>query len=165
MRVLGNEQLTTQEISERLSDVPKSSIYRHLKLLLAGDLVGIAETRLINGIQEKVYQLLQPPSLGPSDVAMLTAEEHIQYFTTYALMLIEGFAAYVTETESEQGSIDMVSDRVGYREVAFYATPLELDVAVGAMNQALLPLVQNEPSNGRRLYKFATILHPQKIQK
>lgn len=162
MRVLGNEQLTTQEISDRLPDVPKSSIYRHLKLLLEGDLVGLADTRLVNGIQEKVYQLLQPPSLAPGDVALLTAQEHIQYFTTYALLLIEGFAEYVSQTEAEAGNIDMLSDRAGYREIVFYATAQELDVALAAVNQALLPLVQQEAGNGRRQYKFATLLHPQK---
>jgi hypothetical protein len=94
---------------------------------------------------------------------MLTAEEHIQYFTTYALTLIEGFATYVTETERNQGSIDMLADRVGYREVAFYASPQELDVAFAAVNQAIIPLIQQEAGNGRRQYKFATIVHPQKI--
>lgn len=161
MRVLGNEQLTTQEISDRLPDVPTSSIYRHLRLLLQGELVGIADTRLVNGIQEKVYKLLQPPSLAPGDVALLTAEEHIQYFTTYALLLIEGFHEYVSQTQRERGNIDMVADRAGYREVIFYATPQELDVALAALNQALLPLLQLEAGRGRRQYKFATILHPQ----
>jgi len=162
MRTLGNEQLTTQEISDKLPDVPKSSIYRHLKLLLEGDLVAIADSRLVNGIQEKVYKLIHPPALDPGDIAQLSAEDHVRYFSTYALMLIQDFAGYVTEAETAQGNIDMLSDRSGYREVAFYATPLELDVAIGAINQALLPLIQQEAGNGRRRYKLATVLHPQK---
>ncbi|MCP4359992.1 MAG: helix-turn-helix domain-containing protein [Chloroflexi bacterium] len=160
LRTIGDERLTTQEISDRLPDVPKSSIYRHLKLLLDNDAVTVADTRLVNGIQEKVYAVLQPPSLGPGDVANLTADEHIGYFTTYALMLIQDFAAYLQTTEAH-GAIDMLADRVGYHEASFYATPQELDVVVGALNQALLPLLKNEGGNGRRLYKLATVMHPQ----
>lgn len=162
MRTLGNEQLTTQEISDRMTDVPKSSIYRHLKLLLDGSLVVVADSRLVNGIQEKVYKLIHPPALDPGDLAQLTAEDHVRYFTTYALMLIQDFASYVNEAEAVQGYVDFITDRAGYREATFYATPLEMDVAIGAINQALLPLIQNEPGNGRKLYKLATVLHPRK---
>ena len=53
MQAMGAEKLTTQEIAERLPDVPKSSLYRHLKLLLEGEMIGLAETRLVHGIQER----------------------------------------------------------------------------------------------------------------
>jgi len=66
----------------------------------------------------------------------------------------------VSQTEADRGSIDMLADRVGYREISFYATTQELDVAFGAVNAALLPLLQHEAGNGRRQYKLATVLHP-----
>ncbi|MCA9994758.1 MAG: helix-turn-helix domain-containing protein, partial [Anaerolineales bacterium] len=42
LRALGTDALTTQEISDRLPDTPKSSIYRHLKLLLEHNLIVLA---------------------------------------------------------------------------------------------------------------------------
>jgi len=161
LRVLDGEMLTTQEITDRLRDVPKSSVYRHLTLLLDGRLVQVADTRLVKGIQEKRYRLAQTAVLGPGDVALWTADEHIGYFTTYVLTLLHDFAAYVTQTEMEQGAIDMLADRAGYREVSFRATTQELDMAFGQVNEALLPLLKNEVGDGRREYKLATILHPQ----
>ena len=160
LRELSSAELATQELSETLGDVPTSSIYRHLKLLLDGSLVEVAETRLVKGIQEKTYRLVQPAILGPEDVAKWTAEDHLGYFTTYALTLIHDFNAYVSAAEDEQGGLDFVADRVGYREVYLNATSEELDAAIGAINAALLPLLKNEPGNGRRKYKLATILHP-----
>jgi DNA-binding transcriptional ArsR family regulator len=161
LRVLDGEALTTQELAERLGDVPTSSLYRHLKLLLDGRLVEVADLRLVRGIQEKTYRLAQTAVLRPADVALLTADDHVHYFTTYVLTLLHDFAAYVTQTEAERGSIDMLADRVGYREVSFYATTQELDEAFGAVNAALRPLLQHEAGNGRRRYKLATVLHPQ----
>ncbi|MCP4428431.1 MAG: helix-turn-helix domain-containing protein, partial [Chloroflexi bacterium] len=68
LQTLAAETLTTQEIAERLPGTPKSSIYRHLKTLLAGEAITVAETRSVKGIQEKVYRLAQRPYLGPDDL-------------------------------------------------------------------------------------------------
>lgn len=160
VRELSFAELTTQELSETLGDVPTSSIYRHLKLLLDGNLVEVTETRLVKGIQEKTYRLVQPAILDSGDVANWTAEDHLRYFTTYALTLIHEFSGYIFTAEDEQGGLDFVADRVGYREVYLNATTEELDAAIGAINAALLPLLQNEAGLGRRKYKLATILHP-----
>ena len=53
MQALTNQTLTTQEITDELGDVPKSSVYRHLKMLLDGGLIAVAETNLVKGIGEK----------------------------------------------------------------------------------------------------------------
>jgi hypothetical protein len=54
----------------------------------------------------------------------------------------------------------MLADYVGYNDVAFWATTAELDAMVAAINQAVMPLLQNGPGNGRRKHKLATITHP-----
>jgi len=160
LRELGTEPLTTQEIADRLGDVPTSSVYRHLKLLADGGLVEVADTRLVKGIQEKTYRVLQSPVLNQGDVAQWTADDHVSYFTTYVLTLLHDYASYVTHAAARDGAIDMVADRAGYREVNLLATRQELDAAVGAMSAALMPLIMNKDGDGRRKYKLATVLHP-----
>lgn len=158
MRTLAEETLTTQEIDDRLPDVPKSSLYRHLKLLLDGGMVDIAETRLVHGIQEKVYRLVQRPYLGPEDMAGMTADEHLRTFTTYVMTLLKGFSDYL---EMAGDTPDLLADRVGYTEVAFWATDAELDQFQAAINQALLPMLSNDGNgNGRRHRKVALVTHP-----
>ena len=156
LQALGSETLTTQEIANRLPGTPKSSIYRHLKLLLDHDLIVVAETRLVNGIQEKAYRLDQPTHLGPEEMQDLTADDHIRFFTTYALTLVQDFARYVSLNDP----IDMVADRTGYTEVTFYATTAELDSFQHAINTALLKLLGNEPGNGRSRRKLAVVSQP-----
>ena len=158
LQTLAGANLTTQEIDDRLPDVPKSSIYRHLKLLLAGEMIAIAEKRLVNGIQEKVYRLAQRPYLSADDMTGLTPDDHMRTFTTYVMTLLQGFAHYL-DTAGEMP--DLLTDRVGYTEVAFWANEAEMDAFQAALNQAILPLLQNDgEENGRRRHKVALVTHP-----
>ncbi|UCG23539.1 MAG: helix-turn-helix domain-containing protein [Chloroflexota bacterium] len=156
LQSLESGEKTTQEIADRLPDVPKSSLYRHLRLLLEGEFVIVAEIRLVQGIQEKVYELSRPARLGAEDVADLTADDHLRYFTTYLMTVLRGFSDYL----SESGEIDFIADRVGYSEVSFWATGRELDEFAAQLNRALTPLLENLEGEGRRRRKLAVIGHP-----
>jgi DNA-binding transcriptional ArsR family regulator len=157
LQMVGLERLTTQQISTALPDVPTSSIYRHLKLLLDAGFIRVAETRQVRGIEEKVYaQAVSPRISDPADMANLTPEEHLRYFTSYVTTLIQGFADYLALHDAP----DLIADRVGYSEASFYATPEEMDAMGAALNQVLLAVAQNPPGEGRQLRKLSIITHP-----
>lgn len=149
---------TTQEIAERLPDVPKSSLYRHLRLLRKSDFVDVAEVRLVQGIQEKVYQLSRPARLGPADIAGLSADDHLRYFTTYLMTLLRSFSDYL----SSSTELDFVADRAGYNEVTFWASGKELDVFSAKLNEVLMPLIKNSPGEDRHRHKIALITYPER---
>ncbi len=159
LRTLAGEPLTTAQIAEQMPDTPKSSIYRHLKLLLAGKAIALADTRLVNGIQEKTYQLARQPRLSAVDLQNATADDHLRYFSNYVVTLVNGFAHYL---ETAVSPIDFVADNVGYTEATFYANDAEMLVMQTALNKALLPLLTNDgDENGRCKRKIAIILHPE----
>ncbi len=162
LQTIDGGALTTQQIADEMIDVPKSSIYRQLKLLLDGEMIEIAETKIVNGIQEKTYRLAQKPYLSAGDMALLSGEEHIHFFTIYIMNVLREFADYVQRSEAETGNIDMLSDRVGYTEAVVYATKAELDVLQSELNAAVMKLAGNESGNGRSRHKFAIITHPAK---
>lgn len=159
LQTLTGAELTTQEIADRITDVPKSSIYRYLKQLLDGGMVEIAQARLVHGIQEKRYRLAQRPYLAPNDLANVSADEHLRYFTAYVMSLLHGFDAYLQKAEAA-GGIDFVADYTGYTEAVFYASPAELDTLQVDLNAAVMKLAKNGPGDGRRLHKLAVIGHP-----
>lgn len=160
LQTLAVEPLTTQEIANRLVDVPKSSIYRHLRLLLDGDMVEIAETRLVNGIQEKIYQLIEMPHLTQDDMAGMTPTEHLQAFATYIFSLLRDFAGYLDEASNRGPEINLQADRVGYTEATFFASTGELDALGEALRQAVSKLVGNQAGKDRRPFKLAVITYP-----
>jgi hypothetical protein len=86
----------------------------------------------------------------------LSIDDHIRFFTTYALTLVQDYAEYVTKNTP----IDMLADRTGYTEVAFYATTAELDTFQTEINTAVMKLLNNEPGDGRTRRKLAIVSQP-----
>jgi DNA-binding transcriptional ArsR family regulator len=160
LHTLLGETLTTQEIAERLPDVPTSSVYRHLRLLRQGDVIEVEETHLVHGIQEKVYALAQSPRLGPEEVQTLDADAHFRLFTTFVLTLLHEYADYLAMTSAKNKKIDMAADFTGYTEAMFYASDKELVALQEALNAALVPLLQQGKRQDRRRFKLAIISHP-----
>ncbi len=160
LQTLAGEALTTQEIAARMTDIPKSSLYRHLKTLLEGEIITIAETQLIHGIQEKRYQLVDTPHLSQEDIADMTVDDHLRYFTNYILATMRDFAQYLQQAADAEGHVNMLADRTGYTESAFFATADELNAFQLKLQEAFMLLAENGPSPDRRKHKFALITHP-----
>jgi DNA-binding transcriptional ArsR family regulator len=154
VRALLYSPQTTQELAEQLPDVPTSSLYRHLRLLLEGELIGVAETRLVQGIQEKVYELVQMPRLSREELAVISSEEHLRYFTTFMAILLQGFDDYLS------AGPDFHDDIIGYNEVAVWATPEDFATFTNKLNAALLPFLGQKKGEGRKQYQLATIVYP-----
>ncbi len=157
---IGGESLTTQDISDRLPDVPKSTIYRQVKLLLDGGMVAVDQTRPVRGVLEKTYRLAQPLRLSVEDMADVTTQQHIQYFQAYVMTLVQGFSNYVNSVAAGN-KVDMMAHRSGYSEAFVFATTAELDEVFAAFNNALMALASNPPGSGRHKHKFAIITHPE----
>lgn len=160
LQALAGGQMTTGEISLVLPDVPTSSVYRHLRLLLEGELVTVVESREVNGILEKVYGLAQAPFLSRADVQDLNSKAHLEMFTTWLMTALQGFSDYLTRSEAEHGVPDLGADFAGYTEVVFLATEEEMEAFTRSLNSALIRYLKAEPAKGRRKRKLATILHP-----
>lgn len=160
LQTLAGEKLTTQDLGERLPDIPQSSLYRHLRLLRRGGVVEVVEKRLVNGIEEKIYAITGNIRLEQDEMDGLSSADHLRYFTTYVLVLIRGFDAYLAASESADGQINMQADYAGYTELAFYASSDELQQFQQTLHAALLPLLHNEAAADRRRHKIAVITHP-----
>ncbi|HSH04809.1 MAG TPA: helix-turn-helix domain-containing protein [Anaerolineae bacterium] len=157
LQALQRQGLTTQEIGEELADVPNSSIYRHLKLLLKHEIIQVTETRLVNGIQEKRYGLVGGVRLSAEELLDLSADEHLGYFTTFVMTLLQGFNNYL---QTGKAPYDFHADFVGYTEARFWANREEMEALQGALNAALIPLLENQKGGERKQYKMAIVNHP-----
>ena len=156
MTVAGR-QMTTQQIAAVLGNIPPATLYRHINRLCEGGVLSIVAQRPVRGAVEKVYAL--GPSGGivpPNEMADLDKEQHMRYFTTFVVTLLEDFACYLDGTPE----VDPVSDGVGYHKVPLELSDQELIEMAQAVNQALDPFRVNNPSPLRRRRLFATVLIP-----
>lgn len=150
--------LTTQEISEALPDVPTSSVYRHLKLLLEGGIVDVVDTHRAKGTQKKVYRLIGAPHLSQADITDLSKAGNLKYFTAYIATLLQGFSDYLNS--QKDAPLDLEADYVGYTEIIYFANEDELKTLGEEMSAALQKVARNPASDGRQLRKMAFISHP-----
>jgi hypothetical protein len=123
-------------------------------------MIDIAQSQLVHGIQEKVYRLAQAPHLSEDDAQDVEAEDHFRYFTTYVLTLLRDFADYLRLAQDGEGRVDAAADHAGYTEARFYASEEELRRLEEALNEALLPLMENKAGGKRKRHKVAIVAQP-----
>jgi len=156
LQALASDEHTTQALAERLADVPRSSIYRHLRLLVSAGLVVVAQTRRVRGVDERHYRLGESAHLSAADIEGLSADEHLSMFSTYTLTLLQDFAAYL----GRQDEPDFVGDRVGYSEVVLHTTDDELDAMLAEIKGTVKRYLDRAPSPETTPRKLSVITHP-----
>lgn len=152
---LAGRELTARQLGEVVTDVPQATLYHQLGLLTKGGMLRIVEERPVRGTVERVYALAGNAHLGPDDLASATPEDHMRYFTQFVAQLLGDFGRYLGS-----GPVDLLRDGVGYHQVLLNLSDEEFVRFVQALNAALLPFAQNEPSPERRRRLFSTIVVP-----
>jgi len=144
------------ELKEYLGDVPQASLYRHINQLEAGGLIQIVDEKPVRGGVERTYAIVEDAvHLGAGELEGTSAEDHLRYFSTFLGALMADFAAYLGGDD-----IDLIRDRVGYRQVPLWLTDDEFDQMTAAMGEIVAGHVDNPPAPGRRRRLLTTIVMP-----
>jgi DNA-binding transcriptional ArsR family regulator len=152
----GERTLTTAQLSARLPDVSKATVYRHVDLLAAGGILEVAEERRVRGAVERHYRLRQDRAVIDADmVKSLTPDDHRRGFATAVAALVAEFNAYL-----EREHADPAADLVGYRQHAVWLSRDELDAMISGMRDAIAPHLANQPTPDRARYLLSPILFP-----
>jgi AcrR family transcriptional regulator len=151
---LGERALTTTELSAELSGIPPASLYRHVgRLVNAGVLQVVAERR-VRGALERTYMLrLAAASIGPDEVASMSADDHRQAFMAFVAGLLADADRYL-----ERPDADPLRDGVSYRLAGLWLDDAEYADLLRDLARALLPRLANAPRKGRRRRILATVL-------
>ena len=158
MALAGSEGMTPLQLADILDDVPQATLYRHINRLASAGLLRQVEERPVRGTLEKVYALSQTnqATLSPEDFAQLPKEDHLRYFTAFAVSLMDQFSRYL----HQRGSAHILSDGVGYSQVAVFMTDEELAQFSTIINQALMPHLQPGDVPGRQKRFLTTVMMP-----
>jgi DNA-binding transcriptional ArsR family regulator len=154
---LARRQLTARQLSELLPEIPQATLYHHLGVLSRAELLRVVSERPVRGTVEKLYALADNDvSLAPADLANASRDDQLRYFTVFVTTLLGDFARYL----QQEASVDLLADGAGYREVPVYLSDAELVQFATALNRAVLPFLENQPSSNRRRRLFATVMIP-----
>lgn len=152
----GGREATTGELCERIPDVSKATVYRHVELLAEAGIIEVAGERRVRGAVERRFRLRpERASIAPAAAAALTRDDHRRGFATAMATLAAEFNAYL-----DRDATDLARDPVGYRQHAVWLSPEEVREMVEGMRAAILPHLGNEAGPGRALYMLSPVLFP-----
>lgn len=95
MRVIlavANRTLTTRQLAALLPDIPQTTLYRHIHLLLAGNVLRVVRESKVRGTTERELALVE--GAGRIDMetsASLSPEQQEQIFTTFLATVLADF--------------------------------------------------------------------------
>ncbi|HWD77253.1 MAG TPA: helix-turn-helix domain-containing protein [Kribbella sp.] len=152
----GGRELTTAELGERITDVSKATLYRHVELLAESGILEVAEERRVRGAVERRFRLrAERASITPEQLAELTVDDHRHGFAIAMAALVAEFNAYLDRDDA-----DPLEDLVGYRQHGIWLSEAELHQLIEGLRAAILPVLSNEATPDRTRYLLSPILFP-----
>jgi hypothetical protein len=153
---LGDRALTTSALSGELSDVPPTTLYRHVSRLVAGGVLAVVGERRVRGTVERTYVLrMSAASMGLDHVDAMSEEDHRQAFMAYIAGLLGDFDRYLA-----RGDINLLRDQVAYNLAAMWLDDEEFTELRRELLRVLQPRLANQPRPGRTRRIYARVLLP-----
>lgn len=152
----GGRLRTPGDLCDHLPDVPRTSIYRHLGLLVDGGMLEIGGERRVRGAVERSYRLRSDrPVIAQEAGKTMTLDDHRRGFAAAIAVLIAEFNAYLSRPGANP-----YADSVGYRQGTIWLNPEELGALLTSLREIVAPLAANTPAPGRRPYLISPIMFP-----
>ena len=137
--------LTTGELCDRMPEVSKVTVYRHVALLVEAGFLEVADEHRVRGAVERRYRLRQDrPPVDDKAAAATSLDDHRRGFAAAMVVLIAEFNAYL----DREGS-NPAADAVSYRQGTLWLSPDELTGLLSEMLTILQPRLANQPAPGR----------------
>jgi DNA-binding transcriptional ArsR family regulator len=152
----GGRAVTTSQLCERMPDVSKATVYRHVSLLADGGILAVDGEQRVHGAVERRYRLRRERAVIDADTAASASlDDHRHAFAAAMASLSAEFNAYLDRDQA-----DPTSDLVGYRQHAIWLSPAERADLIEKMRAAILPHIGHAPSPERQQHLISPILFP-----
>ncbi|MBW0104894.1 helix-turn-helix domain-containing protein [Pseudonocardia sp. KRD291] len=153
VQALIGRSLTTGELAELLPDVPTTTLYRHVGVLVKAGVLVVTDERRVRGAVERTYSLdtsaADPDNDAPDRDRLRTM------FTVYLAGLAGDFDRYLARDD-----VDPVRDGVSLRQAAIWISDDELPQLQERLTEVLDPVVAQGPGPGRTRRILSTIFVP-----
>lgn len=152
----GARALTATQLQERLTDVPKATLYRHIAILADAGVLEVVDEQRVRGAMERIYRLRgERPRVSEGDAARMSSDDHRRTFNAAIAATLAEFNAYL-----ERPDADPIADGVGYKQFTIWLTPDEVKALAGEVGASIAARAGNEPAPGRSPYFLTPIFFP-----
>jgi len=151
------DEVTTTDIARRLPDVPQATLYRQVAKLADAGILDVVDEQQARGAVERTYRVNKArASVNADDATDMSAEEHLQAFTTFVGILIETYGRYLKSPGSTPAT-----DGVSFRQARLWLTDDELQGLVADVTTTLAPYLDLKSTAERRPRLLSTMLMPE----
>jgi DNA-binding transcriptional ArsR family regulator len=152
----GGRAMTTSQLCQRIPDVSKATVYRHVSLLADGGILTVDGEQRVHGAVERHYRLHRARAVIDADTAASASlDDHRHAFAAAMASLSAEFNAYLDRDQA-----DPTADLVGYRQHAIWLSPAERADLIEKMRAAIMPHIGHAPSPERQQHLLSPILFP-----
>lgn len=149
--LLLHERGTAANIGDELSDVPKASLYRHMKVLESAGMLIIVQENKKRGTVEKVYELnKQPFGAEKPDNEDLNGLVH-----GMLLGIMGDFQRYL-----KSGDADPERDMYAISSSTLLLTDEEFQALLSKVGEVFNEVLDNKPGGGRKVRRLTWISSP-----
>ena len=147
--IMIKQEATSAEIGEELPDIPRASLYRHIKVLLDASIIAVVKEEFKRGSMEKTYAIA---TQMPYDD---TNEEYNSLIQS-ALMGLQGEFYRYFNGENPDPQRDLLT--VG--SASFMMSDEEMMEFIKAYGELIQKYMTNKPAEGRKVRKVTLVISP-----
>jgi Fe2+ or Zn2+ uptake regulation protein len=159
LTAISTYRMAAKEIAGLLPDIPLTTLYRHINLLVEGGLIHVVEEKPVRGTIEHVYAVTAPPSLKSEDLHGMTKAECEQAFTMYLSTLMIDAQQYL-HSKPDNSEINPLEDGVEINKAQFYLDDEEFNQMNSKILELMLDASKYQPAAGRQRRMFSSIFIP-----
>lgn len=156
---LSGDNLSAKDLAKALPDIPQTTLYRHINLLIEGGILEVVEEIPQRGTVERILGFKTPPTLTPEDLRGLSKEQYQQAFSVIMSTLMNDAMSYI-QNVPEGEEIDLLAAGFNFNKVQLNLS----DKEYLEMNQKMLDLMmeatKNKPSDERKKRIFSFLFIP-----
>jgi len=154
--VFDGQPFTTSQLLQRLPDVPKATMYRHVGVLVEGGLIEVEGEERKAGAVERTYRLHPPRTvIDGAAAAAMSKDDHRRGFAAGMASLLGEFEVYLSRKGAKP-----TADMVTYRQISLWLNDAEKEALYQEFIAAIRKRLDHTPSADRRRHLLAMIMFP-----
>ena len=150
---------TAKDLAKALPDIPQTTLYRHIKVLVDGGLLQVVKEIPQRGTVERVFGFRVPPSLSPEDLKGLGKEEYQQTFSVILTTLLQE-AINSLNNLPDDDEIDLLGEGYQFNQMHLNLTDDEYMELNNQILALMLEAGKKESSDKRKRRIFTYLFIP-----
>ncbi|HCQ5967657.1 helix-turn-helix domain-containing protein [Clostridioides difficile] len=138
----------TSDIVKYLNDIPRATVYHHVKILEENNMIEVIEENRVRGTIEKVYALKEYTT-------SMEGETFVALSTVFYVGLMQEMNEYFSRKEQ-----DHKKDNVFFSSALLYMSDNEYENLLKSIADLLKPYIEQKPKSNLKLRKLSIISSP-----